>query len=42
MIDDRRSQLEMRWIPMTDEAGRVHMEMVWIVPTDPVGITQAA
>ncbi len=42
MIDDRRSQLEMRWIPVTDEAGRTRMEAVWIVPTESAGITHAA
>lgn len=42
MIDDRRSQLEMRWIPVTDDAGRTRMEAVWIVPTESAGIVHAA
>jgi hypothetical protein len=27
MTDER---LEQRWVPVTDEAGRTHMEAVWI------------
>ena len=42
MIDDRRPQLEMRWIPVTDEGGRTRMEAVWIVPTESAGISHAA
>jgi hypothetical protein len=41
-MTDNRNQLEMRWIPVTDEAGRTRMEAVWIVQTGSVGITQAA
>jgi hypothetical protein len=42
MIDDRQPQLEMRWVPVTDEAGRTRMEAVWIVPADSVGVSHAA
>ncbi|WP_280633681.1 hypothetical protein [Nocardioides sp. 1609] len=33
MNDSRTCQLEMRWIPVTDERGRTRMEAVWIDPT---------
>ncbi|WP_262347508.1 hypothetical protein [Nocardioides dongxiaopingii] len=33
MNDSRQSQLEMRWIPVTDERGRTRMEAVWIDPS---------
>lgn len=42
MTDDRRPQLEMRWIPVTDEAGRTRMEAVWFEPTTSAGISHAA
>jgi hypothetical protein len=43
MTDNRRSQLEMRWIPVTDRTGRTRMEAVWIVPTTAADrITEAA
>jgi hypothetical protein len=43
MIDDnRRSQLEMRWVPVTDPAGRTRMEAVWIVPTASASVHHAA
>ena len=42
MNDDRRSQLEMRWVPVTDERGRTRMEAVWIIPTAPASIVSAA
>ncbi|MEZ0577414.1 hypothetical protein [Nocardioides sp. MH1] len=25
-----RPQLEMRWLPVTDERGRTHMEATWV------------
>ena len=31
MTDTTDNQLEMRWVPVTDEAGRTRMEAVWIV-----------
>ncbi|MEO9322560.1 hypothetical protein ABFT23_03665 [Nocardioides sp. C4-1] len=42
MTDDRTNQLEMRWVPVSDEAGRTRMEAVWIVPTESAGISHAA
>ena len=36
MLDSKvanRSALEMRWVPVTDEHGRTHMEAVWIETT---------
>lgn len=42
MINNRRAQLEMRWIPVTDARGRTRMEMVWIAPADSAGISHAA
>lgn len=42
MTNDRHAQLEMRWVPVTDEAGRTHMEAVWIVPTESASISHAA
>ena len=41
MADNRR-QLEMRWIPVTDERGRTHMEPVWINTTALVSTAHAA
>ncbi len=32
MHDDRHPQLEMRWVPVTDDNGRTRMEAVWITP----------
>ena len=26
----RPRQLEMRWVPVTEESGRTHMEAVWV------------
>lgn len=42
MTDNRHQQLEMRWIPVTDETGRTRMETVWIAPADSAGISHAA
>jgi len=42
MTDHNRYQLEMRWLPVTDEAGRTRMEAVWIDPTDSASISHAA
>lgn len=42
MTDDRRNQLEMRWLPVTGADGRTHMESVWITPAEPAAITHAA
>ena len=42
MIDDRQPQLEMRWVPVSDEAGRVRMEAVWIVPAAAGVVSHAA
>lgn len=36
------NQLSMRWIPVTDESGRTHMECIWITETEAQGATQAA
>jgi hypothetical protein len=40
MID--QSPLEMRWVPVTDEAGRTRMEAVWITPAAASVVSQAA
>lgn len=32
MDNNRPQQLEMRWLPVTDERGRTRMEAVWITP----------
>jgi len=42
MNDVKPAQLEMRWIPVTDDNGRTRMEAVWIVPTAADAITHAA
>lgn len=42
MVDDRQPQLEMRWVPVTDEAGRTRMEAVWITPAAATVISHAA
>ena len=43
MIDDyRQQQLEMRWLPVTDERGRTRMEAVWIRPDVHASATHAA
>lgn len=43
MIDDnRQQQLEMRWLPVTDERGRTRMEAVWISPDALASVTHAA
>lgn len=33
--------LEMRWLPVTDDQGRTHMEAVWFTPT-PAAVSTAA
>ena len=30
MYDNQETHLEMRWLPVTDEDGRTHMEACWI------------
>jgi hypothetical protein len=30
MYDTQEAHLEMRWLPVTDESGRTHMEACWI------------
>ncbi|CAN5589937.1 hypothetical protein BH11ACT8_BH11ACT8_35450 [soil metagenome] len=42
MIDNRDSQLEMRWLPVTDDRGRTRMEAVWILSDEHAGATHAA
>ncbi|MFB9315683.1 hypothetical protein [Nocardioides plantarum] len=42
MTDKRHAQLEMRWVPVTDAAGRTRMEAVWITPTASAAISHAA
>ena len=42
MTDDRRPRLEMRWVPVTDEAGRTRMEAVWFEPALVSRVSQAA
>jgi len=36
------NQLSMRWVPVTDESGRTHMEAVWITQSQAPASTQAA
>lgn len=42
MNDDRRSPLEMRWVPVTDEHGRTRMETLWILTDEPIDAIHAA
>jgi hypothetical protein len=42
MTDNRRNPLEMRWVPVTDAAGRTRMEAVWIVLTESADVSHAA
>ena len=42
MNESSNDRLEMRWLPVTDEAGRTRMEAVWIDPTDSASISHAA
>ena len=43
MIDNtREQQLEMRWLPVSDDRGRTRMEAVWILPDVHAGVTHAA
>ena len=42
MTDNTHTQLEMRWLPVTDESGRTRMEAVWIIPAESAGISHAA
>lgn len=42
MANAKSTQLEMRWIPATDERGRVRMELVWVVPAAAASATNAA
>ncbi|GAA5141997.1 hypothetical protein GCM10023340_04770 [Nocardioides marinquilinus] len=43
MTDEKRNgQLELHWVPVTDERGRTRMEMVWSAPGETVSITHAA
>jgi hypothetical protein len=41
-MTDNHNPLEMRWVPVTDAAGRTRMEAVWIVLTESAGISHAA
>ena len=36
------NQLSMRWVPVTDESGRTHMEAVWITERQAPASNQAA
>lgn len=36
------NQLEMRWVPVTDANGRLHMEAVWIEVGRPATVHAAA
>ncbi|WP_269782288.1 hypothetical protein [Nocardioides sp. R-C-SC26] len=42
MHDENRPQLEMRWVPVTDERGRPRMEAIWIAASDVAAVTHAA
>lgn len=38
----KTNDLTMRWVPVTDESGRTHLEAVWIIETEAPSATQAA
>lgn len=40
--NNRRSQLEMRWVQVTDARGRTHLEAVWFTPAETASAAHAA